>query len=170
MSSEVGKAQHHHLPHVHHYEPAQLANFQCKESTEEDEYLGEREGDANNVNWKTDDEDDVHEAKNKYYLNTNSESGEGDEFVEMVPRPVRWLDADEISMDMMDEYGDPSGDWSVPIPHSLFFQRLDSEEVVYKVEKKKCKFIGKYVMGDLLGEGSYGKVKEALDSETLVRR
>ena len=29
-------------------------------------------------------------------------------------------------------------------------------------------FIGKYVMGDVLGEGSYAKVKEAIDSETLV--
>jgi hypothetical protein len=52
----------------------------------------------------------------------------------------------------------------------LFFQRLDSEEVIYKVKKKKCKFLGKYVMGDLLGEGSYGKVKEVICSETLQRR
>ena len=29
-------------------------------------------------------------------------------------------------------------------------------------------FIGKYVMGDVLGEGSYAKVKEAIDSEALV--
>ena len=28
----------------------------------------------------------------------------------------------------------------------------------------------RYVMGDVLGEGSYAKVKEAIDSETLVRR
>ena len=31
-----------------------------------------------------------------------------------------------------------------------------------------CQFIGKYVMGDVLGEGSYAKVKEAIDSEALV--
>lgn len=30
--------------------------------------------------------------------------------------------------------------------------------------------IGKYCMGDKLGEGSYGKVKEVLDSESLCRR
>lgn len=30
--------------------------------------------------------------------------------------------------------------------------------------------VGKYVMGDKLGEGSYGKVKECLDQETLQRR
>uniref|UniRef100_A0AAZ3QZI8 Serine/threonine-protein kinase STK11 n=1 Tax=Oncorhynchus tshawytscha TaxID=74940 RepID=A0AAZ3QZI8_ONCTS len=36
--------------------------------------------------------------------------------------------------------------------------------------RKRAKLIGKYLMGDLLGEGSYGKVKEMLDSETLCRR
>ena len=30
--------------------------------------------------------------------------------------------------------------------------------------------LGKYVMGDVLGEGSYAKVKEVIDSETLCRR
>ena len=28
--------------------------------------------------------------------------------------------------------------------------------------------LGRYVMGDVLGEGSYAKVKEAIDQETLV--
>lgn len=49
------------------------------------------------------------------------------------------------------------------------FHRVDSDQIIYE-KKKKCKIIGKYVMGDLLGEGSYGKVKEMLDSETLCRR
>jgi len=57
--------------------------------------------------------------------------------------------------------------WGCP---RQFFQRLDSEEVVYKVKKKKVKFLGEYIMGDLLGEGSYGKVKEVMHSETLQRR
>ncbi|ODM91746.1 Serine/threonine-protein kinase STK11 [Orchesella cincta] len=170
MSSEVEKVHHnlhHHRPHCHHhYEPAEIVNFQAKDCTEEDEYLGEREGDANHATWRAEEEEA--EENTKYYPNTE-ETGHGDEFVELASRPVRWLDADEISMDMQDEYGDPTDDWN-SAPHPLFFQRLDSEEVVYKVEKKKCKFIGKYVMGDLLGEGSYGKVKETLDSETLVRR
>ncbi|XP_023314910.1 serine/threonine-protein kinase STK11-like isoform X2 [Trichogramma pretiosum] len=52
---------------------------------------------------------------------------------------------------------------------NTFFHRVDSDQIIYE-EKKKCKFIGKYVMGDLLGEGSYGKVKEMLDSVTLCRR
>ena len=29
--------------------------------------------------------------------------------------------------------------------------------------------IGNYIMGDVLGEGSYAKVKEAIDQETLCR-
>ncbi|CAG9761224.1 unnamed protein product [Ceutorhynchus assimilis] len=38
------------------------------------------------------------------------------------------------------------------------------------MKKKRLKVISKYVMGDLLGEGSYGKVKEVMDVETLSRR
>lgn len=52
----------------------------------------------------------------------------------------------------------------------MFFHRVESDEIIYQTKKKRCKMIGKYVMGDLLGEGSYGKVKEMLDSETLCRR
>uniref|UniRef100_A0A4W5KUT8 Protein kinase domain-containing protein n=1 Tax=Hucho hucho TaxID=62062 RepID=A0A4W5KUT8_9TELE len=51
-----------------------------------------------------------------------------------------------------------------------FIQRIDSTEVIYEPRRKRAKLIGKYLMGDLLGEGSYGKVKEMLDSETLCRR
>uniref|UniRef100_A0A182JB42 Serine/threonine-protein kinase STK11 n=1 Tax=Anopheles atroparvus TaxID=41427 RepID=A0A182JB42_ANOAO len=50
------------------------------------------------------------------------------------------------------------------------FNRVDSSDIIYQEKKKKCKLVGKYVMGDVLGEGSYGKVKEVLDSETLSRR
>ncbi|MBN3309759.1 STK11 kinase, partial [Amia calva] len=51
-----------------------------------------------------------------------------------------------------------------------FIHRIDSTEVIYQPRRKRAKLIGKYLMGDLLGEGSYGKVKEMLDSETLCRR
>lgn len=51
-----------------------------------------------------------------------------------------------------------------------FFHRVDSDQIIYQTKKKKLKLIGKYVMGDLLGEGSYGKVKEVMDSETLCRK
>ncbi|XP_029905295.1 serine/threonine-protein kinase STK11-like [Myripristis murdjan] len=51
-----------------------------------------------------------------------------------------------------------------------FIHRIDSAEVIYQPRRKRAKLIGRYLMGDLLGEGSYGKVKEMLDSETLCRR
>lgn len=52
----------------------------------------------------------------------------------------------------------------------FFFHRVDSTDIVYRPYRKRAKLIGKYIMGDALGEGSYGKVKECLDCETLCRR
>jgi len=52
----------------------------------------------------------------------------------------------------------------------IAIRRVDSKDVVYEHKKKTTKVLGKYVMGDVLGEGSYAKVKEAIDSETLTRR
>lgn len=69
-------------------------------------------------------------------------------------KPVTWINDDE------NEDIDITG----------FFHKVDSDEIIYQTKKKRCKMIGKYVMGDLLGEGSYAKVKEMLDSETLCRR
>ena len=51
----------------------------------------------------------------------------------------------------------------------FIIHRVDSADIVYEPRKKKAKMVGKYLMGDTLGEGSYGKVKEVLDSETLCR-
>ncbi|KAK2159643.1 hypothetical protein LSH36_149g04063 [Paralvinella palmiformis] len=53
---------------------------------------------------------------------------------------------------------------------NLFFHRVESDQIIYQPRQKRAKLIGKYVMGDILGEGSYGKVKECLDSETLCRK
>uniref|UniRef100_A0A182VQ76 non-specific serine/threonine protein kinase n=1 Tax=Anopheles minimus TaxID=112268 RepID=A0A182VQ76_9DIPT len=76
---------------------------------------------------------------------------------------VEWInDDDELErLDLPIETLDPSGN---------VFNRVDSSDIIYQEKKKKCKLVGKYVMGDVLGEGSYGKVKEVLDSETLSRR
>ena len=49
-------------------------------------------------------------------------------------------------------------------------RRIDSREVVFDNRQKKAKIIGNYVMGDKLGEGSYAKVKEAIDQTHLCRR
>ncbi|KAM9229211.1 serine/threonine-protein kinase STK11-like [Dugong dugon] len=53
---------------------------------------------------------------------------------------------------------------------NTFIQCNDSLEAIYQRRRKHAKLIGKYLLGDLLGEGSYGKVKEVLDLETLCRR
>lgn len=50
-----------------------------------------------------------------------------------------------------------------------FFRRVDSDQIVYEPRRKHAKLIGKFILGDMLGEGSYGKVKECLDSESLRR-
>ena len=41
---------------------------------------------------------------------------------------------------------------------NIFFHRVDSDQIIYQPRRKRAKLIGKYLMGDALGEGSYGKV------------
>ena len=52
----------------------------------------------------------------------------------------------------------------------MAIHRVDSRDVVFDNKPKRVKILGKYVMGEKLGDGSYAKVKEAIDSETLCRR
>ncbi|XP_076441490.1 serine/threonine-protein kinase STK11-like isoform X2 [Babylonia areolata] len=72
--------------------------------------------------------------------------------------------------DLVEDMGhiDPSDFMNDDDP--LFIHRVDSKDIVYQPRRRRAKLIGKYLMGDLLGEGSYGKVKEVLDTETLFRR
>ena len=49
------------------------------------------------------------------------------------------------------------------------FEANRSEVPFTAKEKKGAKMVRQYVMGDSLGEGSQGKVREALNSETLRR-
>lgn len=72
---------------------------------------------------------------------------------------VTWLDDDDI--DTLD---------LATLDIGNMFNRVDSAEIIYQQKKKNIKMVGKYVMGDVLGEGSYGKVKEVLDSENLCRK
>lgn len=75
------------------------------------------------------------------------------------PPAVEWLsDDDEIAQIDFQTFST-----------NFQFNKIPSEEIIYQ-KKEKIKMIGKYVMGDKLGEGSYGKVKEVLDTETLCRR
>jgi len=56
------------------------------------------------------------------------------------------------------------------LENGIFFHRVASDQIVYRTRRKRAKLVGKYLMGDMLGEGSYGKVKDCLDTETLCRR
>lgn len=73
------------------------------------------------------------------------------------PPVVEWLSDDEIAQIDLQTIS------------NFQFNKIPSEEIIYQ-KKEKIKMIGKYVMGDKLGEGSYGKVKEVLDTESLCRR
>lgn len=48
-----------------------------------------------------------------------------------------------------------------------FFKKVDSLEIQ---KPKRAKIIADYLFGESLGEGSYGKVKECLDTRNLCRR
>ena len=52
----------------------------------------------------------------------------------------------------------------------LVIHRVESDQVVYRPQRHKVKMLGKYLVGGMLGEGSYGTVKELLDTESLCRR
>ncbi|GIY94739.1 hypothetical protein CEXT_560761 [Caerostris extrusa] len=65
---------------------------------------------------------------------------------------------------------EPIDSWLNEDNGPVAFYRFDSKEIRCTSPKKRPKMIGKYLMGDVLGEGSYGKVKEALDSTSLCRR
>ncbi|KAL5250339.1 hypothetical protein ACHWQZ_G016169 [Mnemiopsis leidyi] len=51
----------------------------------------------------------------------------------------------------------------------VIFHKVPSADIVYETAPRIPKFVGKYLLGDTLGEGSYARVKEALDTETVRR-
>ena len=67
-------------------------------------------------------------------------------------------------------FGDAFGGGGDNLSEVMEIRRIDSREVVFDNRQKKAKIIGNYVMGDRLGEGSYAKVKEAIDQTNLCRR
>ncbi|TPX36101.1 hypothetical protein SeMB42_g07104 [Synchytrium endobioticum] len=50
-----------------------------------------------------------------------------------------------------------------------FITKIASADLVYDDEGLKAKMVGPYLLGDQIGKGSFGKVKEGLCSETLQR-
>ncbi|RNA04519.1 serine threonine- kinase STK11 isoform X1 [Brachionus plicatilis] len=77
----------------------------------------------------------------------------------------------DLAQDEVYDVDDQNDILFAPVHHSdndeTFFKRVDSMEFV---KQKPAKVIDKYLMGELLGDGSYGKVKECLDVESLARR
>lgn len=98
--------------------------------------------------------------------------GGGNSNLKRIGAPEGDEDKEWARMDVADP--EPLGLFSegelMSVGMDTFIHRIDSTEVIYQPRRKRAKLIGKYLMGDLLGEGSYGKVKEVLDSETLCRR
>lgn len=41
----------------------------------------------------------------------------------------------------------------------LAYHRVNSTEILYEKKKRKVKFVGRYLLGDVVGEGSYSKVR-----------
>jgi len=56
-------------------------------------------------------------------------------------------------------------------PNPITIQRVSSEDELNFCQKsKRAKFVGPYLFGNVLGVGSYAKVKECLDRRNLCRR
>ena len=91
-----------------------------------------------------------------------------------IQKPGEYIDDVYIDADEEDDLG---LGWDYPFDNNqddlsnlIAIERVDSRDVVFDNRPKKTKILGKYVMGDVLGEGSYAKVKESIDQETLCRR
>ena len=87
-----------------------------------------------------------------------------------IQKPGEYLDGGNEYFDDEDDLGlgwDYNQD---DLSNLIAIERVDSRDVVFDNRPKKTKILGKYVMGDVLGEGSYAKVKESIDQDTLCRR
>lgn len=64
--------------------------------------------------------------------------------------------------------------WNIPNfdddEDCFIIRTIPSDEIICERVERKAKCIGKFLLGEMLGEGAYGKVKEALDIHTLHRR
>ncbi len=101
-----------------------------------------------------------------------------------VKKPPRRMDTDLIAAEIeafvlheqkllqeQELVGEDEDDCGAIISGIIPIQRMDSRDVIFDNRQKKAKVLaGKYVMGDVLGEGAFAKVKEAIDKETLCRR
>lgn len=92
---------------------------------------------------------DIEDADQKCSTNSVFEAGKHSQanlFDSEGGQMVTWLSDDE----------NEKLDMSINInAANMFFNRVNSAEIIYQAKKKTCKMIGKYVMGDKLGEGKY---------------
>ncbi|XP_075752523.1 lkb1/serine/threonine kinase 11 isoform X3 [Rhipicephalus microplus] len=82
----------------------------------------------------------------------------------------RWLNDDEGPLVFYRVNSQVLAHYNPDRPLKLSCEASQYVDIIYKAKKKRPKMVGHYLMGDVLGEGSYGKVKEVLDSHTLCRR
>jgi serine/threonine-protein kinase 11 len=78
-----------------------------------------------------------------------------------------------ISLDEHEDDGEQTSTFLLDLtpPTPVPIQRVSSEdELNFYVKRKRAKFIGPYLFGDVIGQGSYAKVKECLDRRNLCRR
>ena len=69
------------------------------------------------------------------------------------------------------DFAEPSYQFDLNANSSVPFQRVSSEdELNFYAKPRRAKFIGPYLFGDVIGQGSYAKVKECLDRRNLCRR
>jgi len=114
-------------------------------------------------------------------------SANDDEWKEMIAEEIRHINADKGMLDEDERFigggggpcaeggisitaGDDDGETLDSLVGLMAVHRVDSIDVVFDNRQKRAKVLGNYVMGDVLGEGSYAKVKEAIDQRTLCRR
>ncbi|XP_017117416.1 serine/threonine-protein kinase stk11 [Drosophila elegans] len=163
MEAQI-KAAHHH--HHHHHDGGGGGGAQHKQE-EEDPVEDEMSLLLVNKNYHYDaaselDDEAFVELKEESQPAGASFYNPDEQLLEEQPHPhpqVTWLDDDEI--ETLDRVTLDMG--------NMFFNRVDSQDIIYQQKKKCIKMVGKYIMGDVLGEGSYGKVKEAMNSENLCR-
>jgi len=93
------------------------------------------------------------------YKNGNQSSHSGAQF--NIPFDEHEEDGEQTSTFLLD----------LTPPTPVPIQRVSSEdELNFYTKRKRAKFIGPYLFGDVIGQGSYAKVKECLDRRNLCRR
>ena len=92
---------------------------------------------------------------------------------------TRFTMGGRLDTDDGDESDDPLRDepWTIEMFDEIddndfpfAIRTIPSDEIICSPIRQHAKVISKYLIGSTLGEGSYGKVKEALDIHTLHRR